>query len=183
MLLQFPDFVATRLNQAYQQVLSQTVACCLDWVSIPFRRDDSQFEFARFALSVDDILIDSPFIRCMLFVSCLILSWLLRPIVLLPAYLGAAILWAFGMHLMQLSTIGFIRHVYDFDIGTSWLIVLLNMTTLLAAIGLMLSTDRCLRILFMPVPMEASSSETLNPISGVWNRMLLPLATDKYGKA
>lgn len=87
------------------------------------------------------------------------------------------------MHLVQLCTIGFVRHAYDIDCGTGWLFVFLNMTTLLAAIGLVLSTDRCLRILFMPVPLEDSSNESLNPISRVWNRMLLPLATDKYGKA
>ncbi len=123
-----------------------------DW--IPFRRDHSQFEFARFVLSVDDILKSSPFIGWMLFVSCLAFSWLYRPIVLLPAYLSAAMFWAFGMHLVQLCTIGFLRHSYDFDLGEGWLFVLLNMTTVIAAIGLVLSTDRCLRILFMPVPME-----------------------------
>ncbi len=183
MLLQFPNFAAMKLDQAYQQVLTRSFACCLDTIGIPFRRDHSQFEFARFALSVDEVLVDLPSIGWMLFVSCLIFSWLFRPIVLLPAYLGAATLWAFGMHLVQLCAIGFMRHLYDLDVATGWLFVLLNVTTLLAAIGLVLSTDRCLQILFMPVPLEGSSNESLNPISRVWNRMLLPLATDKYGKA
>lgn len=178
MLLQMPYFTVTKLDQAYRQVLSQTLTYCLDLLGVPFRREQLQFEFATFALSVDDILINSPFIALLLFASCLVFSWLRRPMVLLPAYLGAAILWAFGMHLVQLCTIGFMRHAYAIDIGTGWLFVLLNVTTLLAAIGLILSTDRCLRILFMPVPLEDSSNESLNPLSRAWNRMLLPLATD-----
>lgn len=178
MLLQMPYFAAMKLDQAYRQILSHTVTYCLDSLGVPFRREHSQFEFATFALSVDDILINSPFIAWLLFVSCLVFSWLRRPMVLLPAYLGAALLWAFGMHLVQLCTIGFMLHTYAIDVGAGWLFVLLNVTTLIAVIGLILSTDRCLRVLFMPVPLEDASNESLNPLSRVWNRMLLPLASD-----
>ncbi len=36
MLLQFPIFVATKLDQAYQQVLTHKFAFCLDTIGIPF---------------------------------------------------------------------------------------------------------------------------------------------------
>lgn len=178
MLLQVPFFAATKIEQAYRQNLSQTVTYCLDLLGVPFRREQLQFEFATFVLSVDDVLLNSPFIAWLLLVCCLAFSWLRRPMILLPAYLGAAIFWAFGMHLVQLCTIAFMRHAYAIDVGTGWLFVLLNVTTLLAAVGLILSTDRCLRVLFMPVPLEDASNDSLNPLSRAWNRMLLPLATD-----
>ena len=54
--------------------------------------------------------------------------------------------------------------------------------TLLLAVGLFLSSDRLLQILFVPVPLEGSSRGPLNPINRGWNWLLLPLAVKRSAR-
>ena len=177
-LLRIPEFVAGRMELAYQHLLSSTTASLFEFSGIPFRRDDANFEFARSAFTTDGLLANSSYIGWMLFVCCLIVAWLRRPTVLLPAYLGVALFWVFGMHLLQMLILGFTHQAGALDLSSGWQASLLSASTLVAAVALLLSSDRCLRILFMPVPQEASSRGPMNPIIGTWNKFLLPLAAN-----
>ena len=178
MLLQLPNLLETKLVLAYKHLLSVVTTSCFEVLGVPFRNDNLVFEFAQTTLSVDEVLVNSQTIAWMLFVSCVIVAWLRRPLALLPAYLTIALFWTLGTHLVQLAVIGFARQRYQLEFSTGWLTVLLNTTTLVMAVGLFLSSDRLLRILFMPVPLEESSRGPLNPINRGWNWLLLPLAVD-----
>jgi hypothetical protein len=183
MLLQTPEIFEEKLRWLYQEQLALVTSTCFDFFSIPFRREHSHFELARCSFSVDDIMVNSPHMAWMLFTCCVIVSWLRRPVVLIPAYLAVAMVWTFGMHLTQLILFGLAQHWYHVDLSTGWPSVLLLASTLLAAIGLIFSSDRCLQILFMPLPVDDSSQDSVNPINRVWNRWLLPLAVDYAGDA
>ena len=175
-LLHFPEIVETKLALAYQQLLFRVTAACLDALRIPFRSDDLTFEFARTTLFVDEVLVNVLSLTWMLFVSCLIVAWLRRPIVLLPVYLSVALFWTLGIHLVQLTVLGIARQQYQLDFSTGWLSIMLTATTLVMAVVSLISSDRCLQILFMPVPLDDSSRGPLNPINRGWNWLLLPLA-------
>ncbi len=179
MFLRVPDFLETKIVLAYAQLLDVVVGSCFDVLRIPFRNDSLAFEFAQSTLSIDETLVNAPSIVWMMFMSCTIVAWLRRPLALMPAYLSVAIFWTFGMHLIQLAAIAFARQRFALDFSTGWLSVALTATTLIMAVGLYLSSDRLIRILFMPVPLEDSPRGPLNPITSVWNRLLLPLAAEQ----
>ncbi len=182
MLLQLPGFIETKLVLAYKQLLSAVTASSFDALGIPFRNDNLAFEFAQTKLSIDDVLVNSQPIAWMLLVSCMIVAWLRRPLALLPVYLAVAIFWTVGTHLVQLAIIAFARQKYAFEFSSGWLSILLTTTTLVMFVGLFLSSDRLLQILFMPVPLEDSLRRPLNPLNHGWNRLLLPLAIDQRAR-
>ncbi len=172
-------FWEAKLDTVYQQLLSAGVSSCFDILKIPFHSASSVFELAGWAFSVNEVLVNTPSVSWVLFACCIMVFWLRRPSVLLPAYMGIALFWMFAMHLSQLLTIGVAHHLYQKDLTAGWPFVLLAASTLLATIGLVLSSDRCLRVIFMPVPMEESVRGPSNPIHRVWNQLLLPLAVNK----
>jgi hypothetical protein len=178
MLLQSPVFLETKIVLAYKQLLAVVIGSFFDVLRIPFRNENLTFEFAQTTLSTDEALVNSPSIVWMMFMSCMIVAWLRRPLALLPAYLSIAVFWTFGTHLVQLAVIAFARLRFTLDFSTGWLSIALTTATLILAAGLFLSSDRLLRILFMPVPLEDSPRGPFNPIIGTWNRLLLPLAVD-----
>ena len=179
MFLPVPDFVETKIVLAYEQFLATVMGSCFDVLRIPFRNDNLTFEFAQSTLSIVDTLVNAPSIACMMFSSCMIVAWLRRPLALLPAYLSAAIFWTFGTHLVQLAVLAFARQQFELDFSTGWLSIALTAATLIIAAGLFLSSDRLLRILFMPMPLKDSPCMPLNPIESAWNRLLLPLAVEQ----
>jgi len=181
-LLQLPEFVETKLVLAYRQLLFMIAATCFDALRIPFRSDNLTFEFAKTVLSMDEVLVNSPSIAWMLFVSCLIVAWLRRPIVLLPAYLSVALFWTLGTHLVQLTVLGIASQWYQLDFSTGWLSLLLTLATLVMAAVSLFSSDRFLQMLFMPFPLDDSSRGPLNPINRAWNWLLLPLAVDRSAR-
>ncbi|MCC6508692.1 MAG: hypothetical protein IT423_06275 [Pirellulaceae bacterium] len=172
MLQQLPEFLETRFLLAYKQLLFTVTAGCFDALSIPFHSDHLSFQFAKASLAIDEVLSNSHMIAWMLFVSCLIVAWLRRPLVLLPAYLCIALFWTFGMHWMQLLVLGVARQQDQLAFSNSGLSILLMAVTLVLAVALLFSSDRCLRILFMPVELEDSWQGQLNPINRLWNRLL-----------
>ena len=178
MLLQVPDFLEARVFLTYKQLLAAVVGSFLDVLRIPFRNDKLTFELAHHTLSIDDTLANSPSIVCVMFISCVIVAWLRRPLVLLPVYLSIAVFWTFGSHLVQLAVIAIARQRFGIDFSTVWPSIALTFATLVVAAGLFLSSDRLLRILFMPVPLEDSPRGALNPIVSVWNGLLFALTVD-----
>jgi hypothetical protein len=176
MLLQSPVFLETKIGLAYKQSLAVVIGSFFDVLRIPFRSDNLTFEFAQTAFSIDGALVNSQSIVWMMFMSCMVVAWLRRPLALLPAYLSIAVFWTFGTHLVQLAVIAFARQRFELDFSTGWLSIALTTATLIVAAGLFFSSDRLLRILFMPVPLEDSPRGPFNPIIGAWNRLLLPLA-------
>ena len=181
-LLQLPSFLEIKLVLAHKQLLSVLTASCLDVLGIPFRNDNLSFEFTQTTLTVNEVLVNSQPIAWFLFTSCIIIAWLRRPFVLLPAYLTVMLFWTLGTQLVQLAVIGFAQERYQLDFSTGWLSVLLNATTLVMAVGLFLSSDRLLRILFMPVLLDESSRGPLNPICRGWNWLLLPLVVNSRAR-
>ena len=179
MFLPLPDFLETKIVLAYEQFLAVVMGPCFDVLRIPFRNDSLTFEFAQSALSIDETLVNALSIVWMMFLSCIIVSWLRRPLALLLAYLSVAVFLTFGTHLVQLAVIAFARQRFELDFATGWLSVALTTTTLIMAVGLYLSSDRLMRILFMPVPLEDSPRGPMNPITSVWNGLLLPLAAEQ----
>ena len=182
MLLQLPSLLETKLVLAYMQLLSVVTASFFDVTGIPFRNDNHTFEFTQTTLSIDEVLVNSQTIAWMLFVSCTLVAWLRRPLVLLPMYLVVALFWTLGAQLVQLVVIGLACERYQLEFAAGWLSILLTAMTLLLAVGLFLSSDRLLQILFMPLPLEGSSRGPLNPINRGWNWLLLPLAVKRSAR-
>ncbi len=178
MLLQSPVFLETEFCSAYKQWLAVVSGSFFDVLRIPFRNVNLTFEFAQSTLSIDGALVNSPSIVWMMFMSCMTVAWLRRPLVLLPAYLSITLFWTFGTHLVQLAVIAFARQRFELDFSSGWLSIALTTSTLLVAAGLFLSSDRLLRILFMPVPLEDSARGPFNPITIAWNRLLMPMAAN-----
>lgn len=179
MLVQLPVFLEAKLGLAYMQSLAVVIGSFLDVLRIPFRNDNLTFEFAQTTLSIDEAIVNSQSMVWMMFMSCVIVSRLRRPLALLPVYLSIAVFWTFGTHLVQLAVIAFALQRFELDFSTGWLSIALTAATLIVAAGLFLSSDRLLRILFMPVPLEDSTRGPFNPITGVWNRFLMPLAVEQ----
>ena len=179
MLVQLPVFLEAKIELAYKQSLAAVISSCFDVLRIPFHNDNLTFEFAETTLSIDNALVNSQSIVWMMFMSCVIVAWLRRPLVLLPVYLSIAAFWTFGTHLVQLAVIAFARQRFELDFSTGWLSIALTTATLIVTAGLFLSSERLLRIVFMPVPLEDSPRGPINPITSVWNRLLLPLASEQ----
>ncbi len=78
-------FWKAELDTAYQQLLSAAISSCLDILKIPFRCDNSVFEMAGWSFSINAIFINSPYINWTILACCLMVFWLRRPGVLLPA--------------------------------------------------------------------------------------------------
>lgn len=177
-LLPLPDFLVSRVGLAYEQLLASVAGSIFDVLRIPFRSASRTFEFTETTLSIDDVLVNSPSIVWMMFMSGVIVAWLRRPLALLPAYWVIVIFWTFGMHLVQLAVIAFAHQRFELDLSTGLLSIILTATNLVVVAGLFLSSDRLLCVLFMPIPLEDSPRTLSNPIVGTWNRFLLPLALD-----
>jgi hypothetical protein len=176
-LTQFPAVVQSQVAKIYYDLLARVVGVVFDALRIPFHAHDHTFEFSQSTFSIVDSLVAAPTMVWTMFVYCMIIAWLRRPVVLLPAYMGLATLWTFGMHALQFIVIATVRQRFELDFTVGWLSIALSVSTLAIAFGLFLSSDRLMQILFMPVPLEETHRGPLNPIIRAWNSIMLPMAT------
>jgi hypothetical protein len=181
--LKLPDSWISSGVEAYQQALSSNAAICFDALGLVYRNIGDTFVLSKGAMSTSAVLANSLPVACILFAGWFFFTYFRRPLVLLPIYLGTTFVWAFGMHSVQLIVSGYMIGFHNWKLSNEPFAVLLSSICAFVVIALIVSTDRLLCMVFMPVPLERPLvgvvTGRMNPLSFYWSRLFLPLVENQ----
>ncbi len=167
--LRLPLGLDIKLTSDLQQRTSRLSSYIFDRLAIPHKRSGNIFELVHGQLFVEDACSGVQSLFALLFVAALLVVWLRRPLILLPIYLLAGLIWSGVMNVVRVVCIGFAQERLGLNLSHGWPHEVLGYACLTGAILLLLSTDRLLRVVFFPIPVESAGKQR-NPLINAWNR-------------
>lgn len=149
------------------EALQLTSIPVLDWMNIPFQQSGDAFLFSHGAIQLRT-LATSPTSFLIVFAALLMVAWFRRPIISLPFYVLFALAWASLINVIQVAASAVALSQVAQSASMLPRVMTLLVSTFIAAL-LLASTDRLLRIVFLPIP-DTEKSASRNPLTLVWNR-------------
>lgn len=165
-----------RLTEIAFLAVAVPAETAFDLLMIPFRRSEFAFEFAYGNLALKNVLLDLTPIGGLFWIAMLLAVWMRRPMILLPLYAVAGLVWSYGLSLVQIVVTVWTRVHWDWDLASGWQLIALNCVCFATALGLQLATDRFIQVIFYPVPNDHAFVQQMTAIEFSWNRLFMPLA-------
>ena len=172
LILPLPMGLDSAMTAWLQLQSSRLSSYLMDWWAIPHNLLGNIIELPQGRLFVEEACSGVQSLFTLVFCAFAIVIALGRPLVLLPAYALAAILWAALLNVARIFTIAIVRVHYDWDWSEGWRHATLGYFFLAIAVLLLLSTDRLLRVFFFPTNPQKFSSKRSNPLVQLWNTYL-----------
>lgn len=172
MVIRLPLNLDLRLAAALQRSTSQISSYLLDSFGVTHYLRGNVIELPGGTLFVEEACSGVQSLFTVLFLVCLWMVFRRRPLIATPSYLLAGVIWAMLMNVVRITAIALAQEKYQIDLSTGTPHEILGWICLLAAVLMMLSTDRLLRVFFYPVPPD-ESGHLGNPASRLWNWCLL----------
>ncbi|QDV82982.1 exosortase U [Planctomycetes bacterium TBK1r] len=172
MTIRLPLNLDLRLTTALQRTTSQVSSNLLDFLGVTHYLRGNVIELPGGTLFVEEACSGVQSLFTILFLVCLWLVYRRRPIVAAPAYLAVGIFWAVVMNVVRINSVALAQEWYGSDLSSGIPHEILGWICLVIAVLMILSTDRLLRVMFYPVPVD-ESGQFSNPATWFWNRCLV----------
>ena len=184
LLLRLPVHLDLKLTAYLQEKTARLSSFVLDWMNVIHFRNGTVFELQGGPLFVENACSGVQSLFALFFIATLIVVWRSGSLWLWPVYLLAGFLWAGFLNIVRIVCIAVAQEWYQLDLAHGWKHELLGYICLLVAIGLLLSTDRLIRVFFYEVPQE-SLLRSPNPVSRFWNWLfqLSPIGLNAEAKS
>ena len=172
LVLPLPMGLDSALTAWLQLQSSRLSSYLMDWWQLPHNLLGNIIELPQGRLFVEEACSGVQSLFTLVFCAFAIVIAFGRPLLLLPAYALAAVLWAALLNVARIFTIAYVRVNYQWDWSEGWKHATLGYFFLAAAVILLLSTDRLFRVLFFPTNPLKFSSKRSNPFVQLWNGCL-----------
>ncbi|KAA5543829.1 exosortase U [Roseiconus nitratireducens] len=172
MLIRLPLNLDLQLSSALQTFTSKVSSHLLDAAAVTHYLRGNVLELPGGTLFVEEACSGVQSLFTILFLVCLWMVLVRRPLIATPAYLLAGVIWAMVMNVVRITSIALAQEWYGYNWSTGTAHEILGWVCLLVAALMMLSTDRLLRVAFYPVPPDESGNLG-NPVARIWNAALL----------
>lgn len=172
MLIRLPLNLDIALTTRLQQLTSRACSYLLDTLGVTHYLRGNVIELPSGTLFVEEACSGVQSLFTVLFLVCLWIVYRRRPILSVPVYLAAGVVWATMMNIVRITTIALALDWYAFDLSTGTPHEVLGWICLGCAVLMMLSTDRLIRVMFYPIP-PLESGRLGNPMARIWNELLL----------
>lgn len=173
-LATLPESIRGSLDSLAAQFLSMAVVPFLELTRVPFRYVTGSLQFAHGQLELGQYFF-GPATSLTVFATLLLVAWYRRPILSIPFYIAAAILWSFAACVSKLVLMS--TTVQGGLIGVSGIqFIAFSLVCVGVSFALILSTDRLLRVLLFQIP-DANLIRKQNPLNKIWNRAFRQMST------
>ncbi len=172
LLIRLPLNLDFQLTSWLQSQTARVSSHILDRLGITHRLSGNVFYLPKGNLFVEEACSGIQSVFALLFCAVFWVVWQRRSAILLPLYILCGVAWAGVMNILRVTIICVSQERWQIDLSHGWPHELLGYFCLFIAIGLLVSADRLIRILFYPLPTDADSIRTANPILDGWNYLL-----------
>ena len=176
MLLRPPLNLDYQLTTWLQAVTARVSSHLLDHLGVIHRLSGNVFYLPKGTLFVEAACSGVQSLFSLLFCAILLVVWQYRSAILLPLYAIVAVFFAGVMNIVRVTVIAIAQEWWRLDLAHGWKHEVLGYVCLFVAILLLLSCDRLFRVLFFPVPTDASEARLYNPLELFWNRQMASMA-------
>jgi exosortase/archaeosortase family protein len=170
LLVQLPDNIDLDIIDRIFGVAARWSSFLLDWMRVPHILNSLVFTLPDETIFVEKAAGGYGITFLLIGLAVVWVAWLRRSVWLIPAYVLAMLFSACVVNSLRIATVIAVQYAYGYDLMSETPRLLLGGTAIAAAVGLLASFDRLLRIIFFPVPNDSiGSSKSLNPLQWMWN--------------
>ncbi|MFO1066399.1 MAG: exosortase U [Pirellulales bacterium] len=169
--LRLPLNLDNDLTSVLQRLTSRLGSFVLDLLKVPHSITGNVFELTGGNLFVEEACSGIQSVFAVSSISLLMVAYLRRPILSIPAYIAVAVFWASGFNVVRVVTIALGQEWYGIDLAHGVAHQVLGYVCLGMAIILLASTDRLLKVSLFPVP-QSQREDVYNPAINTWNRFV-----------
>jgi len=166
LLIRLPLNYDVLIITSLQSLTTRLSSFVLDLASVPHLARGNVIELADRELFVAEACSGVQSAFTIAFIALLIAAWHRRPLILIPAYLAIAIVWAVLCNTLRVTVIAFAAANSQIDLSSGFAHEAIGYGTLVLAGLLTLSTDSLLAVLFHTIGDE--SEDVSNGFVSVW---------------
>lgn len=178
LLIRLPLGYDKLIISVLQGVTTRVSSFLLDLLGVPHLAFGNTIELADRELFVAEACSGVQSAFTIASVALLIAAWRCRSLVLLPLYVGVALVWAVLCNTLRVTSIAFAAYQFNIDLSQGWLHDLIGYASLLLAILLTFSTDSLLVNWFHPIGLSGSAQD--NPVMVAWNWLCADRSETSY---
>lgn len=171
LFFRIPSEAESGLVFGLQQASSFLASSSLDLLGVIHHRQGNIIDLPAGTLFVEEACSGVQSVFTLLFCALFLIPLYHRSVWLVPFYVIAGAIWAMVLNLFRIVAIAVALDWYGMDLSKGWQHEVLGYFCLTLAIGMLLTTDRLLAVLFFPTPATNIPFGGVNPLNTVWNKL------------